>query len=855
MRFNQALLFAGVAFSALSSTAHGQDVAAEGAPAATETTDIIVSARRRDESLQDVPQTVNAVSADTIAKLRINKISDIAQIVPGLSIEGSSSGSGGFGSSSGIRGVPTFLNSNANPVVQFYLNDAPVGADVSQSLFDIGQIEVVKGPQGTLRGRSAPTGAITVTTRRPDLDRVGGYVNLSGTHRSNINAQVALGIPLIRDVLAVRLAASIDHNDGNGVTSANYRADPYAKTEVVRGTVHFEPTPNLQATLMYQRNWRSTRSFSQLAGNGNGTNGPIIAPHDRLGIVDRPNESRSTTDFLVGQAELRFGGQKLNYVGAYRDSRASGRAPQDNANVLPGIEYFQFTETPSKETSHELRLSSDERVAGIFDYVVGAFYDRSTSHPTVNGTARFLSGAFGRPGTLPVVQEPLARYTLRNFIAIDPVATEKSVFANLTAHLGDKTEVAVGGRYIDYKRRDRFSIDLQGGFNAITNPLIPSPAFCGFLPGVPAGTAASPIYTGLPAVCDVPVASSNIQTVDRRSNFSPLLYNVSVSHKFTPDFMLYGNVGSAFRSAGPSIGITSPLVCCTAAGGPDLGSIEDLIFHGEEKSTTYEIGFKSSFFDRRLRLNVSLFKQDFENFFFLTQSTNYLSVTNPSNPFAQNPQGVYTGSTVGASEFTADADAKVKGIDVEVAFQITRRWNLNLGFTWSKAQLANALVPCNDGDFDGVVDTITPTPGDFQRAGTLVARCRSNEAISRTPRWNLTLQSEYAVPVSDRVDGFIRGNFVYYPDNPNSSQGRVIDKYSLLNMFAGIRSPDGDWEVSIFANNLLNTQQVLAVTPLAPNSAGNPGAFFGNPVSNYQTIGYTPRREFGLNVRYMFGSR
>jgi iron complex outermembrane receptor protein len=286
---NKAIWLAGAAASLFATSAWAQEASApaDGAEAdASLTNEIIVSARRRDESLQDVPQTINAVSSDTIQKLRINNAADLAQIVPGISIEGGSSGSGGFGSSSSIRGVPTFLLSNASPVVQFYLNDAPTGRgpEVTQSLFDIGQSEVLKGPQGTLRGRSAPTGAITITSRRPDLEEVGGSVNLSGTTRGGINAQAAVSVPLVSGVLAVRLAGMIDHNEGNGVTSANNRLDPFSKREAFRATVRFEPSSDISATVMYQRLNSSSRSFGQVFGPGNVTNGPAIAPGDRLGI-------------------------------------------------------------------------------------------------------------------------------------------------------------------------------------------------------------------------------------------------------------------------------------------------------------------------------------------------------------------------------------------------------------------------------------------------------------------------------------------------------------------------------------------------------------------------------------------
>lgn len=848
----KSLMFAGVALGTIGSPAYAQE-SVDGANEADGNA-IVVTARRKNESLQEVPQTVNVLQSDVIQKLRINNASDIAQVVPGLSIEGSSSGSGGFGASTGLRGVPTFGVSNASPVVQFYLNDAPTGRgpEVSSALFDIGQIEVLKGPQGTLRGRAAPTGSITITSKRPDLAEIGGFINLSGTDRGSMNFQGALGLPLIKDILALRVAGSIDQNEFGGVTSANYRIKPFRKQELLRATLLFEPSANFNATVMYQRLTSRTLSFSQVFGPGNGINGPNIGADDLLGISDGANQSRQVTDFIVGNAELKFAGQKLSYVGSYRRGRRTGTAPIDNANALPGIEYFQFTDVPGSETSHELRLSSDDRIAGIFEYVVGAFYDKELSHPRVDRVASFLTGAFGRPGA-PVVQNPLDRYTLRSVISIDPEAVEKSFFGNVTAHLGEKTELSAGGRFINFKRHDKFSIDLLGGFNAINNPTGGFLA-CTAIPGLPAGTVASPVYAN---ACDIPIAGRNIQSVDRRDTFKPFTYNISLSHKFTPDFMVFANVGSAFRSAGPAIGFTSPITCCSTSGGPALNGISDLIFHGQEKSKTYELGFKSSLFDRRVRLNATIFHQDFDNFFYLTQSVRYLSITNPANPLQTNAQGVVTGSSVSASEFTADADAKVDGIDVEASFQITPRWSANLGFTWSKARLANAKVPCNDGNFDGIPDAIVPTQQAFVNAGTIVARCASSESISRTPRWNLTLQSEYSAPISGATDGFVRGNFVYYPRNPDGTvrPDPAINAYSLLNVFLGVRDPKNAWEVSLFANNLLNTKQVLSINPVAPTSGGGVEAIFGRAPSGYRSISYTPRREFGLQVRYAFGAR
>src|SRR4051812_10948496 len=184
MRQSLLLLLAGASVAALASTAAQAQNAPPAAPAAAapapeEATlgEIVVTARRRTESLQEVPQTVNAVTSESLQKLNIRQFQDVQSVVPGLSLATTSSG---FQNSASLRGVSFEVNTGAQPTVAFYLNDAPVQLSfIFQSLFDIGQVEVLKGPQGTTRGISAPSGAITITTHKPDLSDFGGYVDLT----------------------------------------------------------------------------------------------------------------------------------------------------------------------------------------------------------------------------------------------------------------------------------------------------------------------------------------------------------------------------------------------------------------------------------------------------------------------------------------------------------------------------------------------------------------------------------------------------------------------------------------------------------------------------------------------------
>jgi iron complex outermembrane recepter protein len=140
-----------------------------------------------------------------------------------------------------------------------------------------------------------------------------------------------------------------------------------------------------------------------------------------------------------------------------------------------------------------------------------------------------------------------------------------------------------------------------------------------------------------------------------------------------------------------------------------------------------------------------------------------------------------------------------------------------------------------------------------------VAACNVNDRLSFAPDWSGTLQAEYKLPVTATMDAFGRGLYTYYTDNvqdPNNSYDDV-GSYGLLNLYAGVRSNDGAWEVSLFARNVTGTDEVLnrgngaAATPFT-NAATGVGTSLAGP---YQTATFTPPREIGLNLRYAFGSR
>ena len=826
------IAFASASLLALGSATavHAAQPAAPAAAAApaenAELGEIVVTARRKSESLQEVPQTVNAVSSETLQKLNITQFTDVQTVVPGLSLSNSADG---YNSSASMRGV-TFDVSTAAPLptVAMYINDAPVqSSELFNSLFDLGQIEVLRGPQGTTRGVSTPSGAMTVTTRRPDLSSYGASLNVTATDQQARNLQGAINIPIIKDILAIRAAGVIDQNDGNGVRSINNALRPTVTTSAERFSVSFEPSDKFDANLMYQHLDKRAQGFDQVSGPGVGFNGPAITPFDRASVEDGITDARTHQDIVTAQVDSRIFGQHLSYVGAYEHTKTHARnlGTGNNADVgdlIPGDELYNYENIGSESTSHEIRLASDPAPGRLLDYTVGAYYSWQRAFGQINAPGPFAQGAFGSPAGEPDLSAFNPGFVLANtFYQIPSTNQETSIFGNLTLHLGDKTELSGGIRHIWAVNTNNLTIYTSNGLAALPASL---------LGGVCSGAST---YAGY---CDTVIPSGGPPTsFPSRSSASHNIYNISLSHHFTRDFLVYGNTGTSFRSGFFSPGIQSQAI---------LGSTDPLLAslssHPAETSKSYEVGFKWTFLEGRGRLNFDVYRQKFNNFTIYIPNINYSNAGADTN-FA----------------FTQPVDALVKGFELDAAYQITRDWNVGLLASYSDGAVQGSQVVCNTFDANG-----KPT---YNYQG-VISTCPGGSA-SRLPYWNATLTSEYNHEVMENVDGFVRGLFTYYPKNENRMEpGLTVDNYGLLNLYAGLRSQDGAWEFSVFAKNALQNKTLLDKSPVAANLNGliinQP--FVGFPTSGagslpsssgYYTTQVTPPREIGVNLRYAWGSR
>jgi iron complex outermembrane receptor protein len=814
--------------------AHAQTASVTADQGSESLAEVIVTARRKNEILQDVPQVVDVVSTAEIQKLNLLSFEDISGVVPGLSIVAPG---GGFNDYDTLRGVTFNPSTGTQNSVGFYFNDIPITNNfVTQSNFDVGQMEVLKGPQGTLRGEPSPSGSITITTKRPDLEDFGGYAAVTAQTLSATNEQGAVNLPIIKDKLAIRLAGLVDLNEFNDVRSLDNTQDPYFHSYAGRGSIRFEPTDSLEMNLTYQHfDWHQS-GFPQLFGPGApggvnpnapaNYNGPAISPLARLSAQTYPDGLSDDNNVGTGQIDYHVAGQLLTYDGSWwnwalrhttNPSLAGNAAPGVNAaNPIP---WDNVPYTTQRTQSHEFRISSETPFFGFFDYTAGVFYrDTLNQVDAVQGTS-FLPGAFGSPLGLanPFFYDPA--YTLQAQVHSPSKERELSEFIHVTFHLPYDTELTAGGRYIKYSKAGFTEVNLLTGGASIASPLPFPCAVAGFTSTYP-GTCNIPASVAIPNTTALPYTPQNLRD-------HPIIYNVSLSHKITPDLLVYLSSGSSWRPPAQSVGIYN------AANDPTLNSLLHL---QTEKSYEYEGGFKWSFLDHRGKLDVTYYHQKFEGFIYEGLPSLYLQ---------DNGQA----TTVQSFSFNSNPDAVVNGIDLDTGYQITRQWNFDLSATYANGHLTGSDIPCSPPSGGTTAAAFPP--------GTYVFLCPSHASTSTSPNFNASAQSEYDLPLPiSGVDAFVRGLYIYYGRNPHASEFYVTPAYGIANLYLGVHGSKGAWEASLFAKNLFDAQRVLiesaAVSPAPGTSFGSTGYSF---VGNLGGGGITPPRQFGITATYSFGSR
>lgn len=586
--------------------------------AAAQLEEVVVTAQKRSESMQDVPVAVSAIGGDSIESLGWDRPSDVAAQVPNMQV---STPLGDVQPLFAIRGVSMvdYTPSQSSPV-GVYIDESYVGASYLHglSMFDLERIEVLRGPQGTLYGKNTTGGAINLISRTPQLDdETNGYFTLGGGNYGLVNAQGAVEGTLSEGTLAGRLAFNYKENDGlydNKIGKDLNQTDYYS----VRGTLNWQATDQLNAILKVSHGDSDAGSAVVRAVGTNPGGLNIAGSPDSLnqkfheGSIDRAGNT---------EAEMTMANLTVNYeidsyslvsvTSWYTGEYYSVQDTDGTATELLALNWGSDTDA----WSQDLRLVSD--FDGPVNFIVGAYYgyedvDTDILHfhffeaPAINAVLPAQApGVLLSNGALGQVQ----RY-------FDVEKESYAVYGDLNWDITDRLSMNVGLRYtndentrdhINYSRINGGPLTLPGAITGLPFDLVTDERTEGsYLPGNTTGIDLPlvPPTAGVPVWTHGELTSASLPEVSEDE--SEVTGTLAVNYYWNEDVMTYLRYSRGYRAGAWNNGLVYQ----------DEGKGA---YAEPEYVDAYELGLKSEFFDGIMRLNGAAFYYDYADQQFVNQ--------------------------------------------------------------------------------------------------------------------------------------------------------------------------------------------------------------------------------------------
>ena len=623
--------------------------------------EITVTARRRQEALQEVPVAITALSADAIRRSDIRSATDLQRQVPSLSVIGSPGRNEEALTIRGLRPTGEFLGAGAGPSVVSYFAEAPSRTGGPGLYLDLENVQVLKGPQGTLFGRNTTGGAILFEPVRPSSE-FGGYARGTVGNYGRLDAEAAVNVSVISDKLMFRIAAQKQNR--NGFTKDVYRDIDYDDRDnySARIGIVFKPVEQLENYLIvwaseYDENGPGTvLSQNNPLGPFTLLQTPLFREQEARGIRRVALGSRSRdlnrTHGVLNRTEFDVN-ENISLTNIFSYTRQKGERAADldgsvltltdsQGKTLPGT--FHIDDSTITE---ELQLS----VTGLddaVDWLIGGYYERTeTEGPQT--FSQISVGAFGA-------------FTTHQLDA--PIETESyAVYSHLNVDLGLISDSMAGFNLSGGFRHteDEYSLgfDILAYPGVLTVDQLPAPDtthFCAFVPGS--------FYPN----CLVSSGSEG----DGQS------WNVGLDYQITDDNLLYFSYRRGYKSGGynPAIGIF-------------FGTEIPEFAFGPEKVDTFELGAKSEWSVGGLagHTNIALYLSKY----------NDVQVLNDVLIFGL----VATTATQNAAEAT------IRGIEVEGTIRPVENIILSFGYAYTDAEYDEYITPAG-ADLSGLPFLNTP---------------------------------------------------------------------------------------------------------------------------------------------------
>ena len=765
-----------------------EPVAARATPADSQ--DIIVTARKRQESILNVPVVETAIPKEQLQRLQTVDVKDLATLVPGLTIGHAQVA---VGTLVAIRGIGT-ISSDPGVDASVSLNidglSLANGIAFNSGLFDLQQVEVLKGPQALFYGKSSPGGVISLRTADP-TDRFEIIANASYEFEARTPREEVIVSGPVTDELKLRLAAMYQTSDGyfhntavaapgTGAVTPTNRRDPSSTDYVIRGTALWTPSPEFSARLKinFVKDDVINSSTSQTADCPNGPNfAPLGIPFivgsgctlDRqLAVVylDKSVFKTANFDGVPRTDQIQsYGSLELNYdpvsrvtltstTAYYRLLQSSFFNATNSSSAGPAIGLSG--EFGRRAFTEEVRATSD--FTSSFNFTLGALYENGSffNMPSLLGNTTY--------------KLPAVLFTIREAVGVRTY----SGFGQLRWKFLPGLELAAGGRFTDETRHETAN-------NFTTGVNVP-----------------------------VPLGVDRIHS----ANFAP---EVTLTYKPAELITLFASYKRAFKSGSFSFG-----------GAPSPG--EDDSF-GDERVRGGEGGVKSRLFDQQLALNVA-------GYYY-----NYYGLQVGAIEPARN--GLATTRT-----FNAGA-ARSYGVDLDAAYRPHAITGLNIraAANWNHARyLVLNNIPCYSGQTIAAgcntLPDANPThvdPATGQRLFT--AQNLAGTPLVRAPQWQLSGGFDYEVPLRNDLTVVFTNNLTYSSkfvrflavSRPNNDQYQPA--FAKVDLGVSLRGQDR-WELSLIGKNI--TDKVIGANCNA--STSSTGVLLGSAISG----GTSPGR-FGVS--------
>ena len=778
--------------------------------------EVVVTAQYREERLQDVPIAITAITSEQIQQQGAQQLSDILTSAPSVVFRQQSPA---FGESvtAFIRGFgqadfdPAF-----EPGVGLYIDDVyyPSLTGANFDLMDVERVEVLRGPQGTLEGRNSEGGAIRFITKKP-TGQTDGYLTAEYGTRNLIAMRGAADFKLT-DQLFARIAGTFRNQDGyvdvfsygcafpgsgvpapTGGTKCNQYSQGDIGYRALRGTVHWVPSEHFDALFSGDYSHSARNNGAEVLLYGENAN-PNAATPNGLPLSSQFLCGKWCNYTTLGNAAGTFvgapwppffnhapdgtpmaatSGQQLNIFDAYnfalnlnmpfndavRLQSITGYHHWINSFSIDGDDSPAQTQYGNNELTHwfwsqELRLNVD--FTKQLHATVGGYYsDEKTTYYTLQDI-RYVSAPpiFGpMPCPLPAVC-PI--YPLQ-FIGNDPVkTTSKAAFGTLSWNLTEALTATAGLRYTkDFKSYTYYRYNLDG---TTINPYV-DPVGAAYGAGYVGPNSLGLPFLGPPTAIVQALTGRKAVFEGNRTD-----WHASVDYRFNPAVMAYVSAGTGYKAGGDS---------------PRPFNAAQAIGFGPETVTSYEIGFKTDLFERRVRFNTAFFFNDFKDAQLVLLSCPQYGGPGPC-ALPQNAGNAHV-KGVEAEIFAAP----VNGLQIDLSGSI-------LSWDWQCVNpqvVGNPQGPCSSDP--AVIDKLSGTPIGFIRqqghAGIQYEFALAN-GTSVIPRFDVAYQGPQ--------NG---SNTRPAPGSPSDVFGRV-GGFTVANANLTWRNSKKDLEATLQVTNLFD---------------------------------------------------